>query len=92
MEVCEELLTLSKEFNKNGYKLYIVGGYVRDNLLGITSTDIDICSSMPVDMVLDICKKLKIKSTSINKTLGTILFRLSAVIRPLLTLLAEPLW
>ena len=72
MEVCEELLTLSKEFNKNGYKLYIVGGYVRDNLLGITSTDIDICSSMPVDMVLDICKKLKIKSTSINKTLGTI--------------------
>ena len=29
MEVCEELLTLSKEFNKKGHKLYIVGGYVR---------------------------------------------------------------
>ena len=72
MELCEELITLSKEFNKKGHPLYIVGGFVRDSLLGQISPDIDICSSMPVDLVLDICKKLKIKTTLINKTLGTI--------------------
>ena len=72
MELCEELITLSKEFNKKGHPLYIVGGFVRDSLLGQVSPDIDICSSMPVDLVVDICKKLKIKTTLINKTLGTI--------------------
>lgn len=30
---------------ENGYEAYIVGGYVRDRLLGIESNDIDICTS-----------------------------------------------
>lgn len=72
MEVCEELQNLSKEFNKSGYKLYIVGGFVRDALLGLSSDDIDISSSMPTDKVINICKKLKIKTTNINPHLGTI--------------------
>lgn len=73
MEVCEELLKLSGEFNKLGHKLYIVGGYVRDNILGLDSQDIDITSSMKTDDVEKICKKLKLKYTSVNKHLGTIL-------------------
>ena len=73
MEVCNELKTLSYEFNKLGHKLYIVGGYVRDNILGLPSEDIDITSSMPTDEVEKVCKKLKLKYTSINKHLGTIL-------------------
>ena len=72
MEVCEELLTLSKEFNSKGHKLYIVGGYVRDSLLGLHNEDIDICSSMPCEDVLKLCKKLKIKTANINSHLGTI--------------------
>lgn len=72
MEVCEELEILSKEFNKKGFKLYIVGGFVRDSLLGYKNEDIDIASSMPCEKVIDICKKLKIKTTSINQHLGTI--------------------
>ena len=72
MEVCEELLTLSKEFNNKGHKLYIVGGYVRDSLLGLHNEDIDICSSMPCEEVSKICKKLKIKTANINSHLGTI--------------------
>ena len=31
----------------NGYDAYIVGGYVRDKLLGISSKDIDIATNMP---------------------------------------------
>jgi len=73
MEVCKELRTLSKEFNKQGHKLYVVGGYVRNSLLGLDSDDIDITSSMSVSDVEKVCKKLKLKYTSINKHLGTIL-------------------
>ena len=38
--------------NKNGYESFIVGGYVRDYLLGITSTDVDICTNAPIDKIM----------------------------------------
>ena len=40
--------------NKNGYEAYIVGGYVRDYLLGITSTDIDICTNAPISKIMNL--------------------------------------
>jgi tRNA nucleotidyltransferase (CCA-adding enzyme) len=73
MEVCEELKSLSKEFNKVGHKLYIVGGFVRNHLLGLPSEDIDISSSLPLSELGKIVKKLKITSTNINPKLGTTL-------------------
>ena len=38
----------------NGFEAYIVGGYVRDYLLGIDSTDIDICTNAKVKDILEI--------------------------------------
>jgi len=38
-------LKLIKTIEEHGYIAYIVGGFVRDQLLGITSNDIDICTS-----------------------------------------------
>ena len=38
----EVALKLLKEIEDYGYKAYIVGGFVRDYLLGIESKDIDI--------------------------------------------------
>ena len=32
------------KLEENGYKSYLVGGYVRDYLLGIKSYDVDICT------------------------------------------------
>ena len=72
MEVCKELKDLAKEFKNAGYKLYIVGGWVRDELLGLPSEDIDITSNMPSEKVLKISNKLKLKANTINKELGTI--------------------
>ena len=43
-----------KLLNDNGYEAYIVGGYVRDYLLGLTSTDIDICTNAPIDEIIRI--------------------------------------
>lgn len=41
----EIALKLLKEFTKNSYEAYIVGGFVRDYLLGIDSNDIDITTN-----------------------------------------------
>ena len=39
---------------ENGFEAYIVGGYVRDHILGIDSNDIDICTNAKVKDILDI--------------------------------------
>ena len=38
----ETALKFIHEINSHGYKAYIVGGFVRDHILGIESHDIDI--------------------------------------------------
>lgn len=39
------------EINKHGFDAYLVGGYVRDTLLGIKTYDVDICTSaLPKDL------------------------------------------
>ncbi len=37
-----------KKINASGYEAYLVGGAVRDNILGLTSQDFDICTNMPL--------------------------------------------
>lgn len=46
------------ELNKNGFEAYLVGGFVRDYLLGIKTYDIDICTTaLPKDIynIFNIC-------------------------------------
>ncbi len=42
------------KIEENGFEAYIVGGYVRDYLLGITTNDIDICTNARVKELIDI--------------------------------------
>lgn len=72
MEICTELKILAHYFEKENSKLYIVGGYTRDSLLGLDNKDIDITSSLDCDKVINICKQLDIKTVVINKRLGTL--------------------
>ena len=45
------ILNILKKIEKAGFKAYIVGGYVRDNILGVVSNDVDICTNaLPVDI------------------------------------------
>ena len=69
LELNQELIELNKEFKKKGKKLYVVGGYVRDYLLGKISTDIDICSSMTPQEIKDSIKSFDIDV--FNKKLGS---------------------
>lgn len=40
----ESVYRLSKIFSANGYKLYLVGGFVRNMALGLNGGDFDVCS------------------------------------------------
>lgn len=44
----KRVVRIMKHIESKGYQVYIVGGYVRDKLLGIQSSDIDITTNMPV--------------------------------------------
>ena len=50
----EKALEVLKIFNDNGYTAYIVGGYARDTVLGIKSSDIDICTSATPKEILSL--------------------------------------
>ena len=48
----QALMTLAHKVNDAGYKLYVVGGAVRDKLLGKTPNDYDLNTNMPGDEFL----------------------------------------
>ncbi len=50
----EKALTILKILSENNYESYIVGGYVRDKLLNITSNDIDICTSATPKEIMEL--------------------------------------
>lgn len=48
----QDIVNVLNEIEKNGFEAYIIGGYVRDKLLGIESYDIDIATSaLPKDLI-----------------------------------------
>ena len=52
-----------EKIEENGFEAYIVGGYVRDHLLGIDTGDIDICTNARVKDLLEIFNDISSLST-----------------------------
>lgn len=75
IDVSENLKTLANLTNKMGYKTYLVGGYVRNALLGLSSQDVDIASAMPINKLETLCKKAGYETEVVNKKLGTVQIR-----------------
>ena len=76
IKVSEELTELAKLFNKNGENLYIVGGFVRDAILGLKSTqknDIDLCSACRPDKLVKILKDSNFTYEDRDVKYGTII-------------------
>lgn len=48
------VINVLERIEENGFEAYIVGGYVRDHLLGIETGDIDICTNARVKELMDI--------------------------------------
>ena len=66
---------LAEIFNASGASLYIVGGYVRNAILGFYDTDIDLCSSLTPDQVKKVLKDTGFVAMVVNKKLGTLLIK-----------------
>lgn len=62
------------ELIRNGYEAYIVGGCVRDSIMGIVPHDWDICTSALPDEVVHIFNEYKIIPTGIKHGTVTIVF------------------
>ena len=45
------------KINENGFECFIVGGYVRDYLLGMSSYDVDICTNAKIEDLIKIFGK-----------------------------------
>jgi len=70
----KEVNCIIKKIKDNGYKAYVVGGYVRDTLLKKYNYDIDITTSATPDVLKEIFKDYRLEENYIN--LGCIKFNL----------------
>lgn len=68
----QELKEVARLFADSGKKVYLVGGYVRNRLLGIPISDVDIASSARPEEVLNFAKQ-GWRAELVNATLGTVL-------------------
>lgn len=68
----KSLIKLSSACNDACGKLFIVGGFVRNNLLGLDAKDIDICSSHSPKNIAKIASELGFSTKITNKKLGTV--------------------
>ncbi len=76
ISVSNNLIKLAKSIKKNGGNVYIVGGYVRNSLLGLDGTDCDICGDLTYDKIITIATDLGFDAHVVNKRLGTVLVQI----------------
>jgi tRNA nucleotidyltransferase/poly(A) polymerase len=72
MHIPDDILAIKDVFKKNGYKLYVVGGAVRDAILGKTPKDFDLATDAVPDKVEEIMKNAGLKTLPTGKAFGVI--------------------
>jgi len=72
MNIPEDILKIKDVFKKNGYKLYVVGGAVRDALLGKTPKDFDLATDAVPDEVEKMMKAAGLRTLPTGKAFGVI--------------------
>ena len=72
IDVPEDIVKIKDVFKKNGYKLYVVGGAVRDALLGKTPKDFDLATDAVPDEVEKMMKAAGYKTLPTGKAFGVI--------------------
>lgn len=73
--VTEGLKAFIQRASEHGGNVYIVGGYVRNALLGYTGSDIDIAGTLTPSEVVEVCETLGYYSSIISKNMGTVLIK-----------------
>lgn len=70
--ITPELLTVTNAFKKGGYDIRLVGGVVRDLLLGVPSKDIDLSTNATPEQMIEVFKSNGIKFIETGLEHGTI--------------------
>lgn len=70
----EKLNALARLFQDSS-PLYLVGGFVRDSILGLNPYDIDICSPLTVDEVKTLLENSAFQVLPVNLRVGTIIIK-----------------
>ena len=70
--VPSDILQIKDIFKKNGFKLYVVGGAVRDALLGKTPKDYDLATDAVPDKVEEMMKAYGLRTLPTGKAFGVI--------------------
>jgi tRNA nucleotidyltransferase/poly(A) polymerase len=72
MPIPSDIKQIKDVFVKNGYKLYVVGGAVRDAILGKTPKDYDLATDANPDAVEQMMQKAGLKTLPTGKAFGVI--------------------
>lgn len=70
IQLSEEILTVMDTVRKNGFEIYLVGGFVRDSVMGKKADDADFTTNATPDEMLRIFKDFRTLTTGIKH--GTI--------------------
>jgi tRNA nucleotidyltransferase/poly(A) polymerase len=68
----QDIQQIKDVFKKNGFKLYVVGGAVRDALLGKTPKDYDLATDAVPDKVEEMMAKAGLRTLPTGKAFGVI--------------------
>lgn len=72
MNIPEDIMNIKDVFKKNGFKLYVVGGAVRDAVLGKSPKDFDLATDAVPDEVEKMMKAAGLRTLPTGKSFGVI--------------------
>lgn len=75
LDLVEDVKTIIGKLRENGYKAHLVGGCVRDSILGREPNDWDICTNATPDEMLKVFKEFKVVPLGIEH--GTVVIVLN---------------
>ncbi len=73
MPIPDEIKKLAKAYHTNGFSLYVVGGSVRDFLIGKSPKDYDLATNATPDDSLKIIRQLGYRSLEVGKSFGVVI-------------------
>jgi len=79
LKIPNDVIKIHKLFKKNGKKLYVVGGAVRDAILGKSPKDFDVATDAKPDEVEKIARDNGIKTKPVGKQFGVVLYIINGV-------------
>ena len=59
MFLTEEILTVMNTLQKNGYEIFLVGGFVRDSIMGKSADDADFATNASPEEMLSVFKDFR---------------------------------